>query len=88
VADRLNTFFIEITDYLLNQNSRKNKAQLPKNQNSRKNKAQLPKQRTNPSTFHYPVTEYKVKHLIGSLKGNYWQVKITYKKPLVHMLNA
>jgi hypothetical protein len=30
VVDMLNTFFVEITDYLLNKNSSKSNAQLPK----------------------------------------------------------
>jgi hypothetical protein len=59
VADILNTFFVEIIDVLLNQNSSKNNAQVPK-------------QRINccPRTvFLFPVTEYEVEHITKCLKG-------------------
>jgi hypothetical protein len=53
VAGMLNTFFVEIIDDLLNQNSSKINAQLPKQRINHCSK----------TTFLYPVTEYQIEHV-------------------------
>jgi hypothetical protein len=90
VTDMLNTFFVEIIDELLGQNSKNNNAQLHK---QRINCCQN-------TIFLYPVIEHEIECVIKSLKGKlssgYDEIPeclvkkcINYvKNPLAHIFNA
>jgi hypothetical protein len=90
VTGMLNTFFVEIIDDMLNQNSSKVNSQLPK---ERIHRCFLK------TVFLYSVTEYEIEHVSKSLKGKLvtgydeipeYLVKqyIKHKKSLVHIYNA
>jgi hypothetical protein len=65
-------FFVEIIYDLLNQNSSKTNAQLPKQRINHCSK----------TVFLYPVIEYEIDRLSESLKANYPQVMVKFRKIL------
>jgi hypothetical protein len=82
--------FVEIINDLLNQNSSKINAQLPKQRINRSSK----------TIFLYPFTEYEIEHVSKSFKGKLFtgyneileylvkQCIKHIKEPLIHIYNA